>query len=144
MAVSVQENVQLVQRFWDEVWTQGNLTATDDIVSTDFVLYTPQGQKNGAEGLKQWVTSIRSAAPDIQFIVDDTISEGNKVVTSWRGTGTNSGSFLGRPPTNKALAMTGISIFRIENGKIKAEWLTENTWELLQQLGMATLKQNMD
>ena len=137
--MSAQDNQSLVNRFWEDVWNQGNLAAADDMVTADFVLFTPQGQKDGPEGLKQWVNAIRSAAPDMHFTIDETIAEGNKVVSSWSGSGVNSGSFLGRAPTNKKLTMTGISIFRIADGRIAEERLAENTWEIMQQLGFATL-----
>ena len=137
--MSVQDNQNLVDRFWEEVWNQGNLAAANDMVTENFVLFTPQGQKDGPEGLKQWVNAIRSAAPDIRFTIDETIAEGNKVVSNWSGHGVNSGSFLGRAPTNKELTMSGISIFRVEDGKIAEERLAENTWEIMQQLGFVTL-----
>lgn len=124
--MSLQENKQLTHRFWEEIWNQGNLAAVDEIVTPDFILYTPQGEKHGPDGLKQWVTTIRSAAPDIRFIVDKIIAEGEEVANSWSGNGTNTGSFLGRPPSGKPIMMTGMSILQIVNKKVRAGWLVEN------------------
>jgi steroid delta-isomerase-like uncharacterized protein len=124
--MSLQENRQLVENFWEEVWSQGNLSAVDEFVTPNFVLYTPTGEKNGPEGLKRWVTIIRDAAPDIRFTVDKTIAEDEKVAISWSGHGTNSGSFMGRPPSGKPIVMTGMSFFQIENKKVNAEWRTEH------------------
>jgi steroid delta-isomerase-like uncharacterized protein len=124
--MSLQENRQLVQRFWEEVWSQGNLTLVDEMVTPDFVLYTPQGRKQGPEGLKQWVAAIRNAAPDIRFTVEKIIAEDEQVATSWSGNGTNTGPFLGNPPSGKPITMTGMSIFEIEEKRIRAEWLTEH------------------
>lgn len=124
--MSLQDNKQLVQRFWEEIWNQGNMAVVNEIVTSDFVLSTPQGDKNGPDGLKQWVMAIRSAAPDIRFTVDEAIAEGEKVATSWRGHGTNTGPFLGRPPSGKPITLTGMSIFQIEDKKLRAEWLTEH------------------
>jgi len=42
---------------------------------------------------------------------------------------------MGVPPTGKAITMTGIEIFRIENGKIAELWGEANLMGLAQQLG---------
>jgi len=134
--MSMQDNKTLVHRFWEEIWNQGNMAAADEIVASDFVLYTPGEQIDGPEGLKRWVKTVRGASPDIHFTLDDTVAEGNKVVTSWTGRGTNNGPFAGRPPTGKKITMTGISIFRIENDKIVEDKLAEDSLGFMQQLGV--------
>jgi predicted ester cyclase len=45
-------------------------------------------------------------------------------------------SFMGLPPTGKSITMTGIEIFRIENGKIAELWGEANLLGLMQQLGI--------
>src|SRR5436305_11236944 len=131
----VQDNKNLVRRFWEEIWNQGNMAVADEIVASNFVLYRPNGQMNGPQGLKRWVTTVRAASPDMQFTLDDTIAEGDKVVTRWTGRGTNTGPFAGRPPTGKQVTLTGISIFRIENDKIVEDRLEEDVLGFMQQIG---------
>jgi len=46
------------------------------------------------------------------------IAEGDKVVYRWPATGTHQGEFLGVAATGKPIKITGVTIFRIENGKI--------------------------
>jgi predicted ester cyclase len=43
---------------------------------------------------------------------------------------------MGLPPTGKSITMTGIEIFRIENGKIAELWGEANLLGLMQQLGI--------
>jgi predicted ester cyclase len=43
---------------------------------------------------------------------------------------------MGLPPTGKPITMTGIEIFRIENGKIAELWGEANMFGLIQQLGI--------
>ncbi len=132
--MTIQDNKKLVQIFWEQLWNKGDFSSVHAIIAEKFVLSTPQGKKYGSTGLEQWISTIRKAAPDIHFEVADVIAEDNKVVTSWNGYGTNSGSFAGRPPTNKTITLSGMSIFQIENNLIVSEELTENLWELMQQL----------
>jgi predicted ester cyclase len=57
------------------------------------------------------------------------------VVARWRSIGTHRGSFQGIPPTGKPLMMTGITVFRIEDGKIIEEWSESDVLGLPQQMG---------
>jgi predicted ester cyclase len=50
--------------------------------------------------------------------------------------GTNTGSFMGIPPTGKYITFTGNYIARISNGKIIEHWGEEDGVSLLQQLGV--------
>ena len=45
--------------------------------------------------------------------------------------GTHKGSFMNLPPTGKPITMTGIEIFRIEDGKIAELWGEANLLGLM-------------
>ncbi len=44
--------------------------------------------------------------------------------------------FMGIPPTGKQLTLSGISIYRIVDGKIREEWNLADTQGLMRQLGL--------
>jgi steroid delta-isomerase-like uncharacterized protein len=75
------------------------------------------------------------AFPDLNRPVDDLIAEGDKVVARWRAEGTHTGSFQGVPPTGRRASITGITIFRLRDGKIVEEWGESDMLGLLQQVG---------
>jgi steroid delta-isomerase-like uncharacterized protein len=77
-----------------------------------------------------------SAFPDLKLMVEDQIAEGDKVVTRWSATGTHQGELLGIPPTGKQTTATGITIDRIQGGKIVETWTHWDNLGLLQQLGV--------
>ena len=135
--MTLEENKSLAFRFWEEIWNQGNLDAADQIVSSDFLLYLPTNPEplHGPEGLKQWATVVGTAFPDKHFSIEDVIAEGNSVVTRWLLRGTHNGDFMAIPPTGKQVTMSGISIFRIADGKIVEDRAAEDTLNLLQQVG---------
>ena len=62
------------------------------------------------------------AFSDLKRPVDALVAEGDKVVARWTSTGTHDGPFQGIPPTGKTVTTTGITIFRLEDGKIVEEW----------------------
>lgn len=132
-----EENKALVRRFV-EVFNQGNLSAIDEIIAPNYVRYDPASPDGirGSEGIKQFVTTYRTAIPDIHITTEEQIAEGDKVVTRWTGHGTHKAALMGIPPTGKQATVTGITITHIANGKIVEEWINWDTLGMLQQLGV--------
>jgi steroid delta-isomerase-like uncharacterized protein len=122
--VSVEENHKaLVRRFHEEVWNKGNVAAVDEFMGAEYVDYAiPSGLPPGTEGLKQAITTYRTAFPDLKATVDDIFAEGDRVAYRWSTRGTHLGDWLGIPPTGNHMAATGISIFRIAGGKVVEGW----------------------
>lgn len=131
-------NRTLVERYINEVWNKGNIDAVDQLIASGFLDHDPATPPNlppGAAGLKQHVAAMRAAFPDVYFTIEDMIVAGDKVVTRWTVRGTHRGALMGIPPTNKQVAVTGIWIDRIANGRIVEEWANWDTIGLLRQLG---------
>jgi predicted ester cyclase len=65
------------------------------------------------------------------------IAEGDKAVTRWTMRGTHLGETeeLG-PPTERQIEVEGITVHRIEGGKIVEEWERYDNLGVLQQLGL--------
>jgi steroid delta-isomerase-like uncharacterized protein len=137
------DNKQIVQRFMDECWNQGNLNTVMELVANDCRYHDPvfPSLTSGAENIKNHIQTCRNGFPDLTFTIDDTIAERDEVVVHWTGTGTHKGQFLGMPPTNKKASVTGTSIFRIEGGKIVEEWANWNLMSMMEQLGISTAPQ---
>jgi predicted ester cyclase len=67
--------------------------------------------------------SLVASFPDTQTRTDDLIAEGDRVVERWTNWGTHTGaSFMNTPATGKKFNVSGISIYRIANGKIVEHW----------------------
>ena len=79
---------------------------------------------------------LLTAFPDLHLTIEDMFGEGDRVVGRYTYRGTHKGDFMGIPPTGKQVAVTGISIMRVANGKFLEEWI--NT-DLMQQLGVVSV-----
>ena len=132
------EKENLISRYFNEVMTQGNLQLIDDLVTPDFtlIILTLPEPIRGPEGLKQFVTRLRGALPDLQFTLEHQITEGDKVTARWTNVGTHKNTFLGAPPTGKRITDHGVDIFRIANNRIAELWIYEHDLQLMQQLGV--------
>lgn len=131
-----EHNKMVVRRAFDEVYNQGHLDVVDELVSSDFIARTPSEEYRGPAGIKQYVTELRAAFPDLHITIDDQVADGDKVVTRWTARGTHTGPFQGIPPTGKQGSMTGIDIDRVVNGKSVECWTNADDLGLLQQLGV--------
>ncbi|MEW6730190.1 MAG: ester cyclase [Acidobacteriota bacterium] len=133
-----EQNKTLMQYHFDESWNKSNLGAVDAVFDLDFVAHQPAGRKPilGPEGVKGLIKYFRGAFPDLQYVVEKRIAEGDMVATMWRMHGTHKGDFYGIAPTNKVVVLTGISINRFADGKTLEAWDQVDIMGLLQQLGV--------
>jgi len=68
--------------------------------------------------------------------VEEEMAAGDKEVVRWTIRGTHTGELMGIPPTGKQVAWTGITIYRLADGKIVEEKGEEDALGFLQQLGV--------
>ena len=127
----------LIRRMFDTAFNQGALAAVDELVAPAGVAHTPTwGMPVNREGLKQFIAMFRSAFPDLHCTIEDEISVGDKVAAHWTMRGTNTGLFLGNPPTSRPIVAQGMIFARIENGRIVEHWTLLDQMGILQQLGI--------
>jgi steroid delta-isomerase-like uncharacterized protein len=131
-----EENKALARRAW-EIVSPDNLDLLEEIYAPDLVWHEPDQDVRGIEEGKRYVLDALTAFPDAQVSVEDMIAEGDKVVTRYTIRGTHQGETeeFG-PPTGKRVELEGITIHRIEEGKIVEEWERYDNLSILQQLGL--------
>jgi steroid delta-isomerase-like uncharacterized protein len=83
------------------------------------------------------VVACRAAFEHLNVTVEEMVAEGDRVAARFTARGIHKGAFMGLPPTGKPITMTGMEIFRIEDGRIAELWGEANLLGLMQQLGIA-------
>ncbi len=133
-----EENKDLARRSWEMLVNEHNPDAIDELYTPDLVWHVPGQDIRGLEEAKQFSAMYTTAFPDLNATVEDVIAEGDKVVTRWTLRGTHRGEMeeLG-PPTGRQIELKGITIHRIEGGKIVEEWESYDNLSMMQQLGLA-------
>jgi steroid delta-isomerase-like uncharacterized protein len=132
-----EQNKRLARRWFEDLFSRGNLDAANEILSAEFVDHLPREQERGIEELKHYVTIYRTAFPDIQDTVEEIVAEADKVVVRWRSRGTHQGEFLGVAPTGRHVTFTGMRLFRIAENKIAESWVNIDERGLQEQLSTA-------
>jgi len=112
-----------VVRTYHQVWSNGQVAVLDTLVVPDFVYHFLNGvEYKGIADAKQFITGHRQSFPDWQEEIVDMVSEGDRVVTRYKSTGTQRGEFNGLAPTGRKATIYETSISRIANGKIAEQW----------------------
>lgn len=130
-----EQNKTLARRWFEDLFSRGNLDAANEILSAEFVDHLTHEDERGLEELKHYVGIYRNAFPDIQDIVEDIVAEGDKVVVRWLSSGTHLGEFMGVAPTGRHVTFTGMRLFRIADNKIVESWVNIDERGLQEQLG---------
>ena len=136
--MSMEDNKAVLDRYVEEVWIRGNLAAVDDYIATDYVRHDPglPAPIRGPEGVRQLVHVYRTAFPDINFTVEMTIAEADKVAVLLGVRGTHLGELMGIPATGRPVAITAMEIFRFVSGKVVEQWVAVDNLGMLRQLGV--------
>jgi len=131
-----EENKAIVRRLMEEVWTKGDLSLADQLISANYMHHdasTPDFGP-GPEGEKKRATLYRTAFPDLQFTVEDVIAEDDTVSVRWSSQGTHRGPLSGIGPSGKKVGVTGMTLARFAEGKMVESWINWDALGLLQQL----------
>lgn len=131
-----EENKAIVRRFY-EAFETNDLATMYEVLALDLAAYShsapgPQNREGHVQGIRMW-----NAAFQTRFTVEEQLAEADTVATRVTMRAVHSrGDFQGLSPTGKQIALGGISLERIKDGKIverrvEADWLG-----MLQQLGL--------
>ena len=134
------EEVKAVARsYFEELTNKQNVDFADQLFTSDIAFYdpaiVPDGQALGIPEVKQFFKVFFKVFPDVHFEINDFFTEGNKAAIRFTWTGTHRTEFLGVELKERSVAVPGIDIFHIEDGKIAEVRVAFDRGHLLQQLG---------
>jgi steroid delta-isomerase-like uncharacterized protein len=89
----------------------------------------------GRDGLKQAIERVSQGLEDARMTIDDMIAEGNEVAVRLTSSATQSGPFMGLPPSGKRYEIQEIHWFRLRDGQIAEHWHQADFLGMLRQLG---------
>jgi len=131
------DHEEIVRRFTAEVYNEKRLDAIPRYVADTFVDHSP-GTPPGPHGpdfVRSQAEQTFAGMPDTHFEILHLFSEGDMVAMHWRVQGTASATFGGGGSTGRKIDVEGISLFRMEDGKIAESWDIVDRLTLFQQAG---------
>jgi len=123
------------------MWENANVDDPDAVFSADYANYQEPGAETGVASLslddwKSIVAQNHRAFPDLKLTVLMQVGEGDLVTTHWQFSGTQTGDYLGRPPTGRKAIWRGVQIDRFAGGRIVESWVNWDKYTLFADLGM--------
>jgi steroid delta-isomerase-like uncharacterized protein len=138
MTETAAELQRLVERAWTAVQAH-DWEAMRNCFTSDYVRHTENGQLS-FDVFLGLVQEEHDAFPDTTIELTDFIAGDDRVAFRWSSTATHLGRYFDVPPTGREVSASGITISRIENGKIAEDWTSWNRQELLATLGIIPLE----
>ena len=137
---SQEQNKALAKRAFEELLSKGRFELAEQLYAKDFVnhgIHRDISLQEDQAALKGW----HQAFPDLSIVPEKLMADADLVAVYWIARGTNTGTGNGLPATGKKAEQSGITIWRIVDGKIKEEWSAFDQLALMQQLGLLDQKQ---
>lgn len=127
-------NKALVRRYIEEILSANRVEKLEEFLTPDFIDHTPGAETGelGPDVVREAQKRIRTIFPTVEYRVEDLVAEGDKVVAR----------YIVRAATKEAegtspqrVEITGMTIYRVVNGKIRETWIINDQVELYRQLG---------
>lgn len=133
-------NEQMAREFMERAFNQGDLTLIDEQLAADAVDHQEPTGVNFRAHLKQVITGMRTAFPDLHFEIHDMLSDGDIVAFRSTMTGTHLGPLrLGPgpviPPSGRPVSVAHMHFLRVVDGQSQDLWHVWDRLGMLQQVG---------
>jgi predicted SnoaL-like aldol condensation-catalyzing enzyme len=140
---NVDENKELIRRYTQEVFDDGNVDAVDRYLAPDF--YNHVTGRSGTEDFKRLAAEFRDASGSAN-VIDLMVAEGDLVVALMTITRTlhkelrvfAQGTACIRvhlPGDDQSYTVTHVHSYRVVDGKIREHWAVRDDLSMLRQLG---------
>jgi predicted ester cyclase len=134
-----QANVARFERLVTEGLNQGHLQVMDELLSptvVDHQNYGP-GYPASRAGVKALTAALRTAFPDLHAVATTLVAtnDGTQTFAIIKTTGTNTGPYLGVPPTGHKIALDIEESAKWADGKMVEHWGVADNVGLLSQMG---------
>jgi steroid delta-isomerase-like uncharacterized protein len=134
---SVAANIKMYTRVWDEIINHGKLDLFNDSNFTkDVVMHVSPADLVGIDSARGYYANFVKGFSNIKFTIKDVFGMENKLVKHWNFKGTHTGPFFGIAATGKQVDLDGVTLVRMQNGKIAEERDFFDNLEFMQQLGL--------
>jgi predicted ester cyclase len=125
----------LIRTWWDTAWNGGDISVVDDITAPDVLHHWAMGPDTvGDATIAERIGGWKTAMPDMAITAGDILVDGTLAAARWTASGTDTGGYMGNPPTGNRAEWSGINIFRIQCGEITEIWSEMDVMGMTEQL----------
>jgi steroid delta-isomerase-like uncharacterized protein len=118
----LEQNQEIIRKLYAEVTARNPYPGSYRTKGNRFTPYTVSAKPSSLKTFGHFFTAVSEAFPDYEMNIDNLITKGDRVMVRYTISGTHKGDFMGMPPTNEKMTITGIDVFRVDNGKVTEHW----------------------
>ncbi len=126
------DRAQQVRAFVDQVWNRRNYDAAPDLFAATYTNPFGAGPAARVEPIRRY----HEAFPDLRIDIEELIVADDTVVMRATFRGTDTGGYVGRAPTGRAVDEWVVTIMHFEGDKVVREWIGADKLGLFIQLGV--------
>ncbi len=142
-AASAEANADLARRFAEERYDSPANFA--ELLAPDVVYHrSVSADVISAAEAAQRAAEFKAAFPDVHVTVEFVTASADSATVAWVAEGTHQGEFDGVAPTGRSAAWEGISLLRIECGRVAEFWNQTDALGLREQLGIISEEELAD
>lgn len=135
------DNKTIIRQYVEHVENTGDVSNIGEFISQNYTeVFEGERYPIGIKGAIDHVKGVRRVFPDLRITIENQISEGEWVVTTYSATGTFTDEWFGMKPTGKPITFTGVNVDRIADGKIIEHGGAVNMFEPLLKAGVISKK----
>ncbi len=135
------DNKTIIRQYIERIENTGDVSDIREYISEDYTeVYEGERYPIGIKGAIEHVLGVNRVFPDLKISIENQISEGEWVVTTYSVTGTFEDEWFGMKPTGKPITFTGVNVDRIKDGKIIEHGGAVNMFDPLLKAGVIVKK----
>jgi len=132
------KKIELVKSFYP-LFEKSDWAAIENLVAPDFKDHNPMmtpGAPFNKDTLMKYLKMNKDAFPDMKFEILHAAADGDHVFVHYHFTGTNTGSMMGMPATNKKVDYMGVDLVRVKDSVAIEHWDYGDNVTYMKQMGM--------
>lgn len=134
-------NKAVARQIFEEVLNAGRSDRIGELAAPDLEVHYSDGTEpvRGLSAYQQALDASRKAFGEQYFVIEDMLSDGDRVAVRWTMRAVHRGEYMGAPATGRQVTISGTSIYRLAGGKVAAAWVSSDDLGLLRQVGAVPL-----
>lgn len=142
--MSVETNKIAARRFLEDIWSQGDMAAVDELLTQNFSFVLSFMEIEGSENFKQLVNANRTAFRNLTYTVENIVADREKAAAYWTMSGTHVSTWNNVEATGKDVSIQGMTFYEFDGDKIATTRVQNDVMGLMQQLDAVSLKASLE
>jgi len=135
-AVITEDNKAVIRKLYSAVDAHDVDLIEQELLDPAYQFRFDSMPRMDRHGAAQFFRAFVAGFPDISHTIEDILAEGDSVGVRLTVRGTNTGDFMGMPPSNKPIEIAAINTFRLNDGRIVDHQVNSDGVGMLMQLGV--------